>query len=100
MHTRCPQLITLLLLLTPFSAAAQESRDATATTKQPSTVTGRNNSSAADLGPWLASGFVGSNFGNNANPVSMDFGGTLTYLRHNRYGAEVNVGITPDFQLQ
>jgi hypothetical protein len=100
MHTRCPQLITLLLLLTPFSAAAQESRDATAPTNQPSTVTGRNNSSAADIGGWLASGFVGSNFGNNANPASMDFGGTLTYLRHNRYGAEVNVGITPDFQLQ
>lgn len=99
MHTRCPQLITLLLLLTPVSIAAQESPDAT-TTNQPSPVTSRNNTAGADNSQWLASGFVGSNFANNANPASTDFGGTLAYLRDNRYGAEVNVGITPNFQLQ
>ena len=98
MQVPCRSLITLLLLAMPISAAAQLRQDTTATTQQPSTVT--SSGSTVDANRWLASGFVGSNFGNNANPASMDVGATFTYLRNNRYGAEVNVGITPDFQLQ
>src|SRR5260370_7540586 len=51
-------------------------------------------------GHWIGSGFVGSNFGNNAQPSSMAFGGALAYLFGDRWGAEFDAGITPDFHLQ
>lgn len=49
---------------------------------------------------WLASGFVGSNFANNAQPASMNFGGSLAYLWNNTLGAELDTAFTPSFQLQ
>ncbi|HMD36734.1 MAG TPA: outer membrane beta-barrel protein [Vicinamibacterales bacterium] len=58
--------------------------------------------SAADprAGHWLASGFVGSNFGSNAEPASTAFGASLGYLFRDRIGAEFDAGVTPDFHLQ
>jgi len=58
--------------------------------------------SAADprAGHWLASGFVGSNFGSNAQPASTAFGASLGYLFRDRVGAEFDAGVTPDFHLQ
>jgi len=36
---------------------------------------------------WLASGFVGSNFGNNADPASTNVGGSFRCLWKNKVGA-------------
>lgn len=55
---------------------------------------------ARDQNQWMASGFVGSNFANNAQPASMNFGGSLAYLWRSSYGAELDTGFTPNFQLQ
>lgn len=49
---------------------------------------------------WIVSGFVGSNFGRNADPSSGDFGGSIGYLWKSRFGAEFDTGFTPSFQLQ
>jgi hypothetical protein len=48
----------------------------------------------------VVSGFVGSNFGNNASPASPDFGGSIAYLLRNTYGLEFEAGFTPNFELQ
>ncbi|HEV3141667.1 MAG TPA: hypothetical protein VGY57_14180 [Vicinamibacterales bacterium] len=87
-----------LVLLIPIGAAAQGDKPATTPPKTPGTPT----KAASDERPghWLASGFVGSNFGNNAQPASTAFGGALGYLFHDRWGAELDAGITPDFALQ
>jgi hypothetical protein len=49
---------------------------------------------------WIASGFVGSDFGNQANGSSVDFGGSVGYLWNNWVGGEFIAGFSPDFQLQ
>lgn len=49
---------------------------------------------------WIASGFVGSNFANNAKPASTNVGGSLAYLWRKQWGAELDLGFTPKFQLQ
>lgn len=49
---------------------------------------------------WIASGFVGSNFANNAKPASTNVGGSLAYLWNKQWGAELDLGFTPKFQLQ
>ena len=88
----------LVVLLLPIGAAAQGDKPATT----PPAVPGTPTKAASDERPghWIASGFVGSNFGNNAQPSSMAFGGALGYLFHDQWGAEFDAGITPDFQLQ
>ena len=87
-----------VMLLLPIAAAAQGDKPATT----PPAVPGTPTKAASDERPghWIASGFVGSNFGNNAQPSSMAFGGALGYLFHDQWGAEFDAGITPDFQLQ
>ena len=82
------------LVLIPIAAAAQVDK--------PSTVQNPPPRAASDQRPghWTASGFVGSNFGSNAQPSSMAFGGSLGYLFRDRFGAEFDAGITPDFRLQ
>lgn len=49
---------------------------------------------------WIASGFVGSNFGASADGNAVDFGGSLGYLWRSAVGAEFLAGFTPDFELQ
>jgi hypothetical protein len=69
----------------------------TTTKQQPVPTSG---ASADAENQWLAAGFVGSNFGNNADPASTNVGGSFGYLWKNRIGAEFDLGITPNFQLQ
>jgi len=49
---------------------------------------------------WIASGFVGSDFGLQATGSSVDFGGSLGYLWNNWVGGEFLANFAPDFQLQ
>src|SRR6185437_13197743 len=59
--------------------------------------------SNAMLGPatshWFASGFVGSDFGNNVNSASVNFGGNVGYLWHGWVGAEFLANLSPNFSL-
>ncbi len=66
----------------------------------PSPMRTADTSANGDENHWLASGFVGSNFANNAQPASMNFGASLAYLWKDMYGAEFDTGFTPSFQLQ
>lgn len=49
---------------------------------------------------WIASGFAGSNFANDAKPASTNVGGSLAYLWKRQWGAELDLGFTPTFKLQ
>jgi hypothetical protein len=49
---------------------------------------------------WLASGFVGSNFGNDADEASLDYGGTVGYLWRGVFGGEFAASFSPDFQFE
>jgi hypothetical protein len=85
--------ITLLCLALPLGAAAQTQPTGGATQTTASYASDRTSH-------WLASGFVGSNFGNNAASASANFGGSVGYLWRDRFGAEVDMGFTPNFDLQ
>ena len=94
MHRTTTVVCAAFALLVPIGAAAQGN--------PPPAVQNAPPRAASDERPghWMASGFVGSNFGNNAQPSSVAFGGSLGYLFRDRVGAEFDAGITPDFQLQ
>lgn len=49
---------------------------------------------------WIASGFVGSNFGAAADGAAGDYGGSIGYLWRSSVGAEFLAGFTPNFRLQ
>lgn len=49
---------------------------------------------------WLASAFVGSNFGQDADEANVDFGGTIGYLWRGVLGAEFQANLSPDFKLE
>lgn len=49
---------------------------------------------------WLASAFVGSNFADDAEEPSLDFGGTIGYLWRGVLGAEFQANLSPDFELE
>jgi hypothetical protein len=49
---------------------------------------------------WFASGFVGSNFGQDAADASVDFGGNLGFLWNGAIGAEFLANLSPDFELE
>jgi hypothetical protein len=55
------------------------------------------------LGPatshWFASGFVGSDFGNNVDNASVTFGGNVGYLWHGWVGGEFLANFSPNFSL-
>ena len=53
----------------------------------------------APASQWLASGFVGSNFGAAANDASVDFGGQLAWLYRGAIGAEFLADFAPNFRL-
>jgi hypothetical protein len=96
-------------LMLPIGAAAQTSTvrdEATAPVlkqntagQTTATTTTSVNTHDAD-NEWLASGFAGSNFANNAEPASTAFGGSIGYLWNSRWGAEFDAGFTPNFDLQ
>lgn len=94
MHRTTTVVCAALALLVPIAAAAQGNPPPAVQNAPPRTASDER------PGHWLASGFVGSNFGSAAQPSSMAFGGSLGYLFRDRVGAEFDAGITPDFQLQ
>ncbi len=49
---------------------------------------------------WIASGFVGADFGGLADGSSFDFGGQLGYLYHGVAGAEFVGDFSPNFNLR
>jgi len=88
----------------PALAAAQTT-GTTSTT--PSTTTTQTTTTTTDtdvIGPavsrWVASGFVGSNFGASSTGSAADFGGSIGYLWNNWVGGEFLAGFTPNFQVQ
>ena len=48
---------------------------------------------------WLASGFVGANFGLDTDDGSFDYGGQLGYLWRGVFGAELLASYSPAFQV-
>lgn len=48
---------------------------------------------------WLASGFAGSNFAEDADEASVDFGGTVGYFWHGVVGGEFQANFSPEFEL-
>lgn len=55
--------------------------------------------SDAPASQWMASGFVGSNFGAAANNASVEFGGQLAWLYRGAIGAEFLADFAPNFRL-
>jgi hypothetical protein len=48
---------------------------------------------------WTASGFVGSDFGDEVDGNSVDFGGSIGYLWRGALGGEFLAGFAPNFKL-
>ncbi len=48
---------------------------------------------------WLASGFVGSSFAQEAEDPAFDFGGTVGYLWRGVLGGEFQANFSPEFEL-
>lgn len=78
----------------PILAAAQTPQGTT-----PQTTTGTPILERIDS-HWLASGFVGSSFGNEAADPSVDFGGTVGYLWRGIVGGEFQANFSPEFTLE
>jgi len=101
---RALQLLTVVTLSaglpTTLAAQTEPVSTTTATANQTGTTYGSTGSASALPDQWIASGFVGSNFANNATPSSTEFGGAVGYLWKSKYGAEFDAGVTPNFQLQ
>src|SRR5215475_4778844 len=93
---RALELLTVVALSGGLPATLAAQTDQTSTT----TATTRGSTGTASALPdhWIASGFVGSNFANNANPSSTEFGGTVGYLWKRKYGAEFDARVTPNCQ--
>src|SRR5579862_2532773 len=91
--------LVLVALAVPLGAAAQTEPNAESR-QAPTPVVASNTAYPSDSNRWIVSGFVGSNFANNAQPASLGVGGSLANLLKNRYGAELEVAVSPDFQLQ
>jgi hypothetical protein len=100
-------LLTAALMTVPALAAAQTTTttapDNTTTTQTQTTTTRTNTADFDDLddntGGWFASAHVGSDFGEEADGSSVDFGGALGYTS-GWFGAEFLAGFTPNFQLR
>src|SRR6266542_6055285 len=99
--------IAALLVGLPIGAAAQDTQPDPAQPPEPTTGSSASQSAlttkaASDDSPthWVASGFLGSNFANNADPASLSVGGSIGYLWKNRFGVEADLGFSPSFQLQ
>ena len=85
-----------LVLGSPVMSAAQA-------TQPPAAAVAQNTTGTVTQDPdnhWIASGFVGSNFGRNAETASTEVGGSIGYLWKSKFGAEFDTGFTPSFELQ
>ena len=87
--------IAIVSIAIPIAAEAQS------TPAQPSTVAATTTTTTpSPENQWIASGFAGSNFANNADPSSPAFGGSIGYLWQGKWGGEFDASFTPDFGLQ
>lgn len=86
----------------PSTIAPLVEQQSTTGQSQPTTSPPSNTgaTSQGDGNQWMASGFAGSNFGNNADPASTVFGGSVGYLVNSRFGAEFDASFAPNFELQ
>ena len=96
---RALQLVTIaaLSIAVPIAAEAQSTLGQQTTTTATTTTTTPTQSPENQ---WIASGFAGGNFANNAEPSSTAFGGSVGYLWNGKWGGEFDAGFTPDFNLQ
>jgi len=86
------------LALLPAVSAAQ---DTTVTTTTIQTTTTQDTWTVSDrTSNWIGSVFVGSNFGQDADRASVDFGASLGYMWNGAIGAEFQANFAPDFQLE
>jgi hypothetical protein len=89
-------LAAALTLCVAPAATAQDTTTQTTTTT--TTIQQTTSIMGPDVSHWIASGFVGSNFGAAVSNSSVDFGGQLGYLWRNRFGGEFLAGFTPNFE--
>jgi|SRR5690348_4396675 hypothetical protein len=82
-QNRIAMVVAAVCLALPLNAAAQE-----------------EHARGESQNQWIAAGFVGSNFANDASPVSTNIGGSLAHLWRKQWGAELDLGFTPNFKLQ
>ncbi len=91
---------TAALALIAAPAWAQEPGGQTTTTTTTTQTTTTNYDNDNDYtNEWIASGFVGSNFGVSAQKAAIDFGGSLSYLHNGAFGAEFLAGFSPTLKL-
>jgi len=84
------------------NTAAQTTPATTQTTTTQTTTTNDTTSTHlinATQSRWLASGFVGSNFGASTDSASVDFGAQVGYLWNGVIGAEVLGDFAPKFKI-
>jgi hypothetical protein len=90
-----------LVAIATVSIAIAIAAEAQSTPAQPSTVAATTTKTTPSPdNQWIASGFAGSNFANNADPSSPAFGGSIGYLWQGKWGGEFDASFTPDFDLQ
>jgi hypothetical protein len=84
---------------TTGTASGTTGTTGTTTTGQEPALAPDTDESMAYNNEWIASGFVGGNFGQNSLSSSVDFGGTLAYLYRGVVGAEFLAGFSPRFNF-
>jgi outer membrane protein with beta-barrel domain len=90
-----------LVAIATVSIAIPIAAEAQSTPAQPSTAAATTTTTIpSPENQWIASGFAGSNFANNADPSSPAFGGSIGYLWQGKWGGEFDASFTPDFGLQ
>jgi len=82
------------------STGGQDASGTSVTSSSQTTRTSTSNSYNPSNSRWIASGFVGSNFGASTDGSAADFGGSLGYSWRNWVGAEFLAGFTPNFEVQ
>jgi len=87
---RAFQFVLAAALAIAVSTAAAAQTPPTQTTPEP----------VAANSHWLASGFVGSDFGADADEAAVSFGGTIGYLWRGILGPEFQANWSPDFDLE
>jgi hypothetical protein len=98
-------ILGILGVALPVGAAAQAPATQTETQTTTTVQTTQTTTTTDDDDPgidshWLASGFVGSNFGRDSDEASVDFGGTIGYLWRGVLGGEFQMNFSPDFHLE
>jgi opacity protein-like surface antigen len=85
---------TALTIALPALAAAQARQ-----TAPPPPAQNERSSFNDQENSWIATGFLGSNFGARADESSVQFGGQLAYLYRGVFGGEVLADFAPHFRL-